>query len=224
VASDPGFAETARRQAHQILSHAPYTNNRTATPRPLAGVLHAVGHALDIVLGPVGRWLGRSLFGPIGHGFTSVFGGWATAVGIVLALGAGIVLAMVLVRRRSRLAAHRAPESSAVPPLDPADLEEQAERRASVGDFASALRLRFEAGLLRLEVAGLLADHGVRTDSQVSAAIGSPTFELLARRHEAVAYGGDPARAPDVEQARTGWPRVPQEARDHRALADSGQP
>lgn len=217
---DSGYAAAARHQAHQILSRPPYTNPPRSTPRPLAGLLHAIGRGLDIVLGPIGRWLEHDILSPIAHGFTATFGGWSAAVGIALAVGAGILLAVLLVRRRSRITARSSGTPLPVETIDPAALEDEADRRAGEGDFAAAIRLRFEAGLLRLEGVGLVDGHYARTDAQIAAHIGSPTFDLLARGHEAVAYAGAPAGADDDEQARTWWPRVPDEARSHRALVD----
>jgi hypothetical protein len=186
-------------------------------------VLHAIGRAIDVVLGPIGRWLKRDVLSPIGHGFVGVFGGWAGAVGIALAVGVGALAAVLLVRRRSRISA-RDPETDTVAPsIDPRDLEHEADRRASMGDYGTALRLRFEAGLLRLEASGLVTDQLVHTDTEVAAHIGSPTFDVLAQRHEAVAYAGEQASADDVEHARTSWPRVTDEARNHRALTSSGR-
>lgn len=221
---DSGYAAAARQQAHHILSQPPYSNPPRSTPRPLAGVLHAIGRGLDIVLGPIGRWLEHHIFSPIAGGFTATFGGWSAVVGIALAVGAGILLAVLLVRRRSRITTRTDGTPSSAETTDPAALEAEADRLAGEGDFAAAVRLRFEAGLLRLEGVGLVDGHYTRTDAQLAAGIGSPTFDLLARCHEAVAYAGVPAGADDDEQARTGWPRVPVEARSHQLLVSQEAP
>ncbi len=222
MSTDSGYASAARQQAHQILSQAPYTNSQSSPPRPFAGVLHAIGRFFDVVFGPIGHWVEHHLFSPIGHGYSDIFGGWSEVVGIVLAVGAGAIIAILLVRRRSRISPRASRTHSGAKAVDPADLESEADRRAAAGDFATAVRMRFQAGLLRLEAAGLVTNHVVRTGAEVSEHIGSPTFDLLVRRHEAVTYAGDRASADDVEQARTSWPRVPDEALSHRVLTRSG--
>jgi len=221
VASDTGYAASARQQAHQILSHAPYNTNQTNPPRPLAGLLHAIGRGLDIVFGPVFRWFEHHLFRAIGAGATSIFGGWAPAVGIAAAVAVGVLLALVLVHRRSRIAA-RPSDQQPVTLLDnPDDLEAEADDLAAKGAFAAAVRLRFEAGLLRLERAGLISNQRTSTDAELAFHLGSPTFDGLAHRHEEVAYAGQPADEGDVHQARSDWPRVPDEARQSRQTAEA---
>ena len=219
--TDSQYAAAARREARQILSRSPYTHVTHSPPRPLAGVLHAIGRAISVVFGPVVRWFVHHLFQPIGHGFVDVFGSWAGLVGILLAVVGGALLATVLIRRRSRVGAEEAASVVEAASLDPSVLEAEAERLAAAGDFGGAVRLRFEAGLYRLESAGILADQRVRTDIELAAVIGSPTFETLAEQHQAIAYAAAGAGAGDVEQARQGWPLVPAEARRHRALVES---
>lgn len=222
MATDTTSAESARQQAHQILSHAPYTNAPSSVPHPLAGVLHTIGRWLDDVFGPVWRWITQEVFAPIGRGFFHLFGGAAWIVGAALAVLAGVLVAVVLARRRSRIGATVEGLVTSGTPGDPKALEAEADRRAAAGDFSGAVRLRFEAGLLRLELAGIVPDQLVRTGTEVAGRIGSPTFDHLAGRHEAVAYAGRPAAADDVDEARSGWPRVPGEARAHLASVEVG--
>lgn len=217
--TSPDFARSARQQAHSILSQPAYTGAHHNPPRPLAGVLHAIGHALSDVFGPIWRWLLRDLFHPIRHGFHVAFGGWAPLVGVLFGIAAGALLAFLVIRRRARIDRHVTVSSGPVVAANPADLEKEADRLASMGDFAGSLRARFAAGLLRLERAGLVADSAVRTAGEVSAQLGSPTFDHLAVRHQAVAYAGDPAGPSDDDDARRNWPRVPDEARSARAMA-----
>jgi hypothetical protein len=222
VSVDPSYAEQARQQAHQILSRAPYAGGKTSSPHPLAGFLHAIGRGLDIVFGPVGRWIDRQIFRPVGSGFTSLFGSWSPFAGLVIAVAAGVILALLLVRRRSRISARSGPPLPSVTIASPSDLDEEADRFATAGEFGRAFRLRFEAGLLRLEIAGLIVGQNTSTDAEISARIGSPTFDRLATRHEAFAYAGESAGAADVRQARTDWPLVPDEARSHPAASRGG--
>jgi hypothetical protein len=126
----------------------------------------------------------------------------------------------LLVRRRSRIAAQSSGQQSVTASANPDDLEAEADGLAAKGAYAEAVRLRFEAGLLRLERAGLIANQRTSTDAQLAGRIGSPTFDGLAHRHEAVAYASQPADQDDVHQARVGWPRVPDEARTSRKTAE----
>ena len=141
-------------------------------------------------------------------------------VGIAAAVALGALSALVLVRRRSRIAARGSGTQSATALVNPDDLEAEADELAARGAFAAAVRLRFEAGLLRLERAGLIANQRTSTDSELSIRIGSSTFDGLALRHEAVAYAGQAADEDDVYQACTGWPRVPDEARTSRQTTE----
>jgi hypothetical protein len=176
---------------------------------------------LDIVFGPALRWIGHRIFHPIGSGASDILGGWAPFVGIAAAIAIGALLALLLVRRRSRIAAQHSEPRSVTADTHPDDLEAEADDLAAKGAFAAAVRLRFEAGLLRLERAGLIAGQRTSTDAELAARIGSPTFDGLALRHEEVAYAGQAADHHDVHQARIGWPRVPDEARAGRKTAES---
>jgi hypothetical protein len=214
----------ARQQAHQILSNPPYISPKNSTPRPFAGILHAIGRGLEIAFGPMARWVSHHLFAAIGSGFTHVFGGWAPVIGIGLTVALGVALAFLLVHRRSRIAARSEGQAMVNPTLDPADLEAQAERLAVGGDYAGSFRLRFEAGLMRLESIGLIAGQRTRTDADLTDHIGSAAFDRLARRHEAITFAAQPASERDDIQARTDWPQVPQQAREHRVQVRSGAP
>jgi hypothetical protein len=214
----------ARQQVHQILSHPPYTAAKNSTPRPLAGLLHAIGRGLEIAFGPLVRWVSHHLLAAVGSGFTQVFGSWAPVIGMTLTVAVGVALAILLVHRRSRIAHRGEREESVKLAIDPADLEARADRLALDGDYAASFRLRFEAGLIRLESLGLIAGQRTRTDAELTDRIGSAAFDHLARRHEAITFAAQPASERDDEQAKSDWPHVPQEAREHRAMAESGAP
>lgn len=94
-----------------------------------------------------------------------------------------------------------------------AGLERRAERAASQGDLAGALRLRFRAGLLRLSDAGLIELRRSLTSREVTRAVPSQTIRGLIATFERVAYGGAPVSAADVESAREGWPAAVAEAK-----------
>ena len=206
-----GFAPTARHQVEQILSRPPYTTSNG--PRPLAGIFHALGRALDDVFGPVWRWLYHHVLLHIGHGFRFAFGGWWPLVAGALALAVGALSATLVVRRRSRIQARRQPAQTVTSEEKPGALEAEAAAADAAGDFERAVRLRFRAGLLRLVRQGTLVDDHARTDRQLTALVPSTTFRQLAQRHERIVYGREPAAAEDSSLARQQWPRALAEAR-----------
>ena len=85
---------------------------------------------------------------------------------------------------------------------DPDELERAADAAERDGRLDDALRLRFRAGLLRLGDRGAIRYRPSVTTDEVRRALGSETFDELARTFEAVAYGGRDAAPPDVDAAR----------------------
>jgi hypothetical protein len=185
--------DRARDQARQILSGQRYKPPRV--PRPLEGVL---------------EWLGDRLR-PIGDFFSRITESVAGKVvlGAVLA-GLVALVALLLARQRasrsaeSTTARRRAPDER----LDPGRLERDADAAEAHGDFDRALRLRFRAGLLRLDRAGAITFRPSITTGQVARRLRLRDFDELAVTFDAVAYGGRPATARDLRRARAGWPRV----------------
>jgi hypothetical protein len=88
---------------------------------------------------------------------------------------------------------------------DPAELEREAQQAASESDFATALRLTFRAGLLRLDERGRIRYWPGLTSAEVADLLASPEFEALARRFDEVVYGHRTAIAADFVNARQGW-------------------
>jgi hypothetical protein len=204
----PGFSSTARAQAREILSRPPYKKGPDRTPRPLAGIFHALGDALHAVLARPGLWVYHHLLVPLGHGFAVSFGGWWPIVAGLLAVGAGVALGILLVRRRSRIAARLPDAGVPVGRQDPIELDSGADAAEAVGDHETAVRLRFRAGILRLASKGILADPDARTDRQLRTIVASDTFGHLVDRHERIVYGRDRASADDSGAAKRGWPLV----------------
>ena len=91
---------------------------------------------------------------------------------------------------------------------DPAELERRADLAERDGDMATAVRLRFEAGLIRLVRSDRL-DLRIDTTAEAAARqVADPTMDRLTIDFEEVTYGGRPARADDLERARSGWREV----------------
>ena len=100
----------------------------------------------------------------------------------------------------------------------PARLLEEANDAWRAGDLDAALRLRFAAGLERLEDRGLLHDRASLTTTTLAGQLHSSTFDELAVVHSRVAYGGVDASPDDVERAFSSWPRVADEV-SHSVVA-----
>jgi len=130
-----------------------------------------------------------------------------------LALAVGALAATLVVRRRSRIEARHQRGGSLSSGEEPGALEVEATAADAAGDFERAVRLRFRAGVLRLVRQGSVVDERARTDRQLTVLVSSRTFEQLARSHERIVYGREPAVAEDSSTARQQWPRALAEAR-----------
>ena len=154
---------------------------------------------------------------PIFQGAHSALGAGGWVVALVLALGLGVFLAVLLVRRRSRIASRPTDKRSRTTDEVPIDLERAAEEAEANGENELAVRLRFKYGLARLEAGGIISDRFTTTSHQLRAILRSPVFDELASRHESITYAQAPASPHDVAAARDGWGRLLGEG------ADAGQ-
>ena len=127
----------------------------------------------------------------------------------LVVVGLAIYAALRLGGRRNRQIealhfAQRASERG----LDPREVEQRADRAATAGDFREAVRLRFLAGLLRLDERKAIAFRPGITSAEVSAILRSPAYDQLAGRFDAIVYGDDRAVLDDHQHAVDGWRRV----------------
>ena len=190
---DPGA------QARHILEERRF--HPGSVPRPFRGLFRTVG-----------RWL-RPVSEPLGRAWSYVFSrAWSTGL-----IGAAVVLLAVLVsvrviRRRSAAGVLRSRRDRWRGRADdPEDLERRAADAERAGDLALAVRLRFRAGLLRLDRAGVVVDRPALTTGALTRQLPSTELRDLAVTFEEVAYGGRPASPDDVAAARAGWTRVLEE-------------
>jgi Domain of unknown function (DUF4129) len=194
-------ADAARRQAHEILSQRRYRGS--SVPRPLHGALVWLGEKLAPLARPV-HWLGDHI--PGGDAVV-----WAI-------LGALVVLAAALLagrtaQRRGGRRLERGERERLPSRVDPAQLERAADEAERAGDLERALRLRFRAGLLRLGRARVIPLRESVTSGEVRRILRLRDFDLLARTHDEVVYGGRPPSPDDTAHARETWPRVLDAAR-----------
>jgi Domain of unknown function (DUF4129) len=197
-----------QREAARILDSSKYKPNEP--PRPLRGVIRRVGDWLEPVLDPIGRVLK-----PIGRFFKTVFGeAWMLGLlaGLVVLLVAVFSTRMAARRNRAAQAALGGTARAHIASLDPRDLDKEADAAEAAGDFERAFRLRFLAGVLRLDKAGAIDYRQSATTGQLVREVKSSTFSGLARSFDEIAYGGRGAQREDVAQAKADWPRVLQEA------------
>jgi hypothetical protein len=83
---------------------------------------------------------------------------------------------------------------------------------AAAGDLEAALRLRFRAGLLRLDARGAIDFRPSISTIEVRRRLHDDDFDALAETFDDVVYGGRPPAADDLAAARERWPRVIEDA------------
>jgi len=193
-------AAQAREQAREILSQRRFQD--TEVPRPFEGPLDWLGDRLQ----ELGRRLGDLFAGVDG----ALPGGrwvvWAL-IGLVV-VAVAVVGARAAVRRRTVAGFAGTGAVAAEAEVDPAALERDAEDAERAGNFERAVRLRFRAGVVRLERARVLAPDGLRTTGEISSALHSPAFDALGADFDAIAYGGRPAAEADARASREHWRAV----------------
>lgn len=197
----PESAEAARAEAGRILAQRRFRPR--PPPRPLEGVLRRLGSWLRPVAEPLGRLLGRV----VGDGR------WTAVVALLVVVASAVVSARAAHRRLGAGGpGGRAGGGGRSRSLGAAELERQADEAERRGELRRAFRLRFRAGLVRLDDAGVIALQPSLTTGQLVRRIPSPSLARLARTFEEIVYGGRPAGPEDVEAARSGWPLVLREA------------
>jgi hypothetical protein len=185
----------ARRRAAAVLSDRRYTG--TGLPRPLHKPLEWLGDRIkpvfdwinsrgeDVPGGPVALWLALS----------------------ALIVAAASTITGTTIRRRA-LAIERERAAALPEADDPHALERAADRAEQDGDYERAVRLRFRAGLLRLDRRRVLLYRPSLTTGEVARAIEAPAFAEVGARFDEIAYGGRAAEREDAEAARQGWEDV----------------
>ena len=185
-------AGQARNDAKDILAERRFQKSKI--PRPFAGAL---------------RWLGDQL-AKIARPLAPIFANKLTAITfMVVSFALAAKLLVSLARRRQRHVGrdlHNPDQRwQQLRDLQPDQLDDDADAAARAGDLDRALRLRFLAGLLRLDRSGKLAYSPTATAHALRESMASPVFDGLAGRHDEVAYGARTATDQDLEEAITGW-------------------
>jgi len=198
--STPGQAPSE--QARRILAARRFQPSQP--PRPFAGLIHRLGEILQPVVRPLGRWLA-----PVGRLLLRIYHN-AVLMGLACALVIGLaaLFTLRLVRRRARTGVGRDGELLGVAVLDPRELDRQADAAEAAGDLEHAFRLRFVAGVLRLDRAGALRYRPSLTTGELVRSVKSATFPGLAAAFDEIAYGGRRPEPEDLARAKADWPRV----------------
>ncbi len=192
-------AAQARAHAREILRERRFRGS--GVPRPFARVIRWLGDRLQ----PVSDFI-DDLALRVPGGRPLVF---LILSALVLLAAAGLARGSI---RRRAAATVRAARARAPTRDDPAALEREADRAAANGEWETAVRLRFRAGLLRLDARALIEYRPSLTTGEIAAAVGSPAFSRVGADFDAIAYGGRAAGQDDEAASREGWQRVLSEA------------
>lgn len=191
-------AAQAREEAARIVAERRFSEPEV--PRPFERPLDWLGERLDAV----GDWLGDR-FG----GIDGVLPGGSWLVWLLIGLAvAGIAVALSRLYAGRAVAAVTRARTAAEADADPSALEREAAAAERAGDYELAVRLRFRAGVVRLERADVLAPGGLRTTAEIAGELDSPEFDALGTDFDAIAYGGRPAGSDDAAAARERWGAV----------------
>ena len=191
----PGGRDT-RQDAREVLAERRF--QEADVPGPFRGII---------------RWL-RDRVPDLGW-LDDLLPGGRSVVWIVL--GAVLALLAWFVARRfltTRIRASAAQQQAlaAARDEDPRALEARADAAEAAGDLEAALRLRFRAGLLRLDASGAIDFRPSISTIEVRRRLHDDDFDALAATFDDVVYGGRPPAADDLAAARERWPRVIEDA------------
>lgn len=182
------------------------------------GFLRSIGRLAQPVLRPIGRALGvvvrpilRGISDLVGAVSNSILGGMAFVLAVVVAT-------VIAVRRKRAQVRTLGPAGLFDERDDPTDLERRADVAAAAGDHATAVRLRFRAGLVRLRAAGAPIRPSMTT-GQVGRVVADPRFDELGRTFDAVVYGGHDASADDARRSVESWRQLVAAATTRRGAA-----
>jgi Domain of unknown function (DUF4129) len=196
----------AREEARHILAERRF--HGTSVPRPLHGFFSWLARHLHFIV-RAWDWLAVR--------FGGAYVLWAILGAIVLLVAAALVAR--LAQRRTEVEAHALGRRGRGWSEDPAELERLADEAERRGDLEIALRLRFRAGLLRLDARGAIEFRPSISTYEVRRALRSVDFDVLAFDFDEVVYGGRPAGPADLESARRRWPEVVEHAGRREAAA-----
>lgn len=118
----------------------------------------------------------------------------------------GILAFTYLARRRAAVTSrHLTLERILEEGGDPDELDRLSRESAARGDYSTAIRQAFLAGLLRLDMSERITFRPGLTTGAIVDELNDPTFDELARMFEDIAYGGRHGDAESYPRAVDGW-------------------
>jgi hypothetical protein len=160
------------------------------------GFLDRIGAILLAWLDRFLNWLSSALGGPANTALV--------VIGVVVLVG--LVGFTFLARRRSAtLDQELSLERLLAEGGDPSEYEQSAEIAAEAGSFDAALRYRFLAGLLRLDLSGRITFRPGLTTGEISDTLSDARFDHLMDVFNDVAYGGRHADAATYAESVATW-------------------
>lgn len=192
-------SEAAADQARAILADPKYRQYEPSWFEHLSGPLYRwsqrmIGFITDLV-----RQVGDALL----RWISSQEARWIGIPTLVVATALGT---WVLGRRRAREVERRAVIDRILQlGREPAELEKMAEAAEDQGDHAESIRLRFVAGLLRLDTVGMIIFSPGLPNGMISGELKSAVFDRLAAQFDAVVYGKRLTSSADADAARRDW-------------------
>ena len=190
----------ARDAAREILGRREFRPE--GSPKPLEGVVTWIGDRLNGIAEGIGDFF-SGLFKPL---FELLPGMWGLVLGIVLCVGIAAFVIWLVSRNVVRAPKIAATGSNgAAPDVDPNELEAAAQRAEREEQFDLAIRLRYRAGLIRLDRAGVIELQPWNTAAVLTRKVGSPRFDRITDTFEAITYGGRAATGTQVNTVRAEW-------------------
>jgi hypothetical protein len=190
-------ASAARKTAQTILAEARF--HSPTVPRPLHGVLHAIGAALESPLNALDELVAK--IGQITPGGSAV-------VWTLLALALVGLTALLSTRGARRALSGQlayGTETEETAALSAAELEREANAAEREARYGEAVRYRFRAGLRTLADRELIGETPALVNAEISRTLRSPVFDTLAGRFEEIVYGGASADEQDAQRSRDEW-------------------
>jgi hypothetical protein len=186
VGTEPGSAGEA---ARRVLEQSKYDVGGE-------GFLDRMGALLLAWLDRFLNWLTSALGGPTNTALI--------VIGVVVLVG--LAAFTFLARRRSAtLERELSLERLIAEGGDPAEFERSADDAAARGSFDEALRYRFLAGLLRLDLSGRITFRPGLTTGEIADKLSDPRFDHLMAVFNDVAYGGRHAGSEAYEESVGTW-------------------
>lgn len=203
LSSTPNSNEAAKNAVKKILNGPQF--HPPQPPRPFAGILNFFSRYIHKYLGPIINWIKNSIYGPLDR---SLNGYMYPAILVVVAFFV-IIIAAIIIHRRPSTGKKLFKESEIeLPNVDPETLDALAEKAHLDQDYKLSIRLRFKAGLTRLEKRGLIINQQSQTLLQLSEEIPSNTFRTLANDLTLIVYGNECATESLSNFSKLNWPSV----------------